>query len=300
MMELTYKIKKNDSYQNVNSVLSNKFHISARLLSTLIKKKCITVNNQLTDTRNTIKSEDIICINFNYEEDNSNIVPTKMDLSIIYEDEWLLIINKPAGIAIHPSILHFSDSLSNGVRYYFDSINLKKKIRPVNRLDFNTSGIVIFAKCEYIQQCLSLQMANHTFEKNYLALIDGILSHKRGTINLPIARKPNSIIERCIDFENGQNSITHYEVFKEFKNTNKSLVKCTLETGRTHQIRVHFSAIGHPLIGDSLYGSPSSLISRQALHCYRVCFIHPVTEKKICLESSMPKDFLKYIDDKLC
>lgn len=135
-MELTYKIKKTDSYQNINTVLSNKFHISTRLLSTLIKKKCITVNNKLTDTRNTVQPTDIICINLNYEEDNSNIVPTKMNLSILYEDEWLLIINKPAGIATHPSILHFSDSLSNGVRYYFDSIGLKKKIRPVNRLDF--------------------------------------------------------------------------------------------------------------------------------------------------------------------
>ena len=261
-MHLNYQIKETDNYANINSVLINQFDISTRLLSTLIKKQCIMCNNQKVDSRNPVKPNDIITVDLSYEEDNSNIVPTKMDLSILYEDKWMLIIDKPAGIAVHPSMLHFDDSLSNGIRYYFDSIGLKKKIRPVNRLDLNTSGIVIFAKCEFIQQNLSMQMANHTFEKIYLAIIEGFLLEKKGTIELPIARKANSIIERCVDLKNGQKSITHYKVLKEWHHKNCSLVKCRLETGRTHQIRVHFSAIGHPLVGDTLYGNASSDFAR--------------------------------------
>ena len=164
---------------------------------------------------------------------------------------------------------------------------LKKKIRPVNRLDLNTSGLVIFAKCEYIQEALTSQMQNKTFVKEYIALADGIFENKKGTINLPIARKPGSIIERCI-LENGQSSITHYEVLQEFDNY--SLVKCKLETGRTHQIRVHMQATHHPLLGDTLYGKASSLIYRQALHSSKIKFIHPVIKQEIELEASLPDD----------
>ena len=145
-MEIKYQITMQDknNYKNINSILKNELQISNRLLTKLIKKSSIMLNGSICDTRNSFEVNDILTINFNYSEDNSNIVPTKMDLDIIYEDEWLLIVNKPAGIAIHPSILHYNDSLSNGVKYYFDLINLNKKIRPVNRLDSNTSRISCF------------------------------------------------------------------------------------------------------------------------------------------------------------
>ena len=147
-MEIKHYINYTDKikYQNMHLLLKNKLHISNRLLKKLVEKKCITLNGSICDTRNTFEIDDVLTIYFNYEEDNCNIVPTKMDLDIIYEVEWLLIINKPAGIAVHPSILHYSDSLSNGVKFYFDSIGLKKKIRPVNRLDINTSRISYFCK----------------------------------------------------------------------------------------------------------------------------------------------------------
>ena len=285
-MEINYEIK--NSTQTINSILQNELKVSSRLLYKLIKLNKIELNHKPCDTRKTGNLEDIITVNFDYEEDNSNIVPTKMDLTIIFEDDWLLVVNKPAGIAIHPSVLHYSDSLCNGIRFYFDKIGLKKKIRPVNRLDLNTSGLVVFAKCEYIQECLINQMKNNQFKKEYLAVCDGIFDEKSGTINLPIARKENSIIERCIS-ENGQTATTHYEVLKEFDNY--SLVKCSLETGRTHQIRVHMSAIGHPLLGDSLYGSISDLINRQALHCYNLQFIHPVYNNDLNFWSDLPNDF---------
>ena len=285
-MELNYEIKNNK--QTINSILQNELKISSRLLYKLIKLNKIELNHKPCDTRKTCTLGDTITINFDYKEDNSNIIPTKMNLNIIFEDDWLLVVNKPAGIAIHPSVLHYSDSLCNGIKFYFDKIGLKKKIRPVNRLDLNTSGLVVFAKCEYIQECLINQMKNNQFKKEYLAVCNGFFDKKSGTINLPIARKENSIIERCIS-ENGQTAITHYEVLKEFDNY--SLVKCSLETGRTHQIRVHMSAIGHPLLGDSLYGSISDLINRQALHCFNLQFIHPVYNNDLNFWGDLPNDF---------
>lgn len=287
-MKLIYKIEQKNC--TLNNILQNNLKISSRLLYKLIKNNCISLNGKECDTRNIASPNDIITINFDYSEDNSNIVPTEMDLNIVFEDNWLLIVNKPAGIATHPSVLHFSDSLCNGVRFYFDSIGLKKKVRPVNRLDLNTSGLVIFAKCEYIQECLIFQMKSNVFKKDYLAICDGIFEDKVGVIDLPIARKENSIIERCIS-EDGQISITHYEVLKEFDNF--SLVKCSLETGRTHQIRVHMSNVGHPLIGDSLYGTDSNLIGRQALHCYHICFTHPIFKNDLDFVCDLPDDFKK-------
>ena len=239
-MKLEYIIKENDKFNSVNDVLTNHFNISSRLRTKLITNKIVCLNGNVCDTRNSVSIGDIVKIDFDYEEESTNIVPTKMDLDIVFEDEWLLVVNKPAGIAIHPSILHYEDSLCNGVKYYFESIGLKKKIRPVNRLDRNTSGLVVFAKCEYIQECLIQQMQSNDFIKEYVAIATGCFENNKGTIDLPISRKNGSIIERCIS-ETGQKAITHYEVLQEFENY--SLVKCTLETGRTHQIRVHMASI---------------------------------------------------------
>lgn len=285
-MFLEYKVI-NNNYKNINQILKQEFKLSARLMHKVIINKLVLLNNKQIDTRSSINIGDNVKIDLNYEEENDNIVPVKMNLDILYEDDCLLIINKPAGIAVHPSILHFEDSLSNGIRFYFDSIGLKKKIRPVNRLDLDTSGIIVFAKNEFVQECLIRQMNNNIFKKEYIAIVTGHLKEKSGVINLPIARKENSIIERCIS-EKGQNAITKYEVIKELDSM--SVVKCLLETGRTHQIRVHFMAIGHPLIGDSLYGSKSSLINRQALHCYSISFVHPITKEVLNITCNLPKD----------
>lgn len=286
-MELKYVVENLSTYQNINQILINHFRISTRLLNKLIKNHLIYKNFEIADTRESISIGDIITINLNYNEDNSNIIPTKMPLDIIYEDDWFIIINKPAGMPVHPSTLHYTDSLSNGVRYYFDSINLKKKIRPVNRLDLNTSGIVIFAKSEYIQEQLSYQMKEDILKKEYICFINGSLDKKSVIIDLPIARKDGSIIERCID-NTGQKSITIYEVLRKYDKYSK--VRCLLKTGRTHQIRVHFSHIGHPLLGDTLYGFSSNFIDRQALHSYKVSFIHPITLEHLSFIAPIPDD----------
>ena len=280
------------NYNTVNDVLINEFQFSSRLMSKLIKNKKIYLNNSFCDTRKSINYNDEIVVDLSGKENNSNIVATNMDLDIIYEDDWFLVVNKQPGIAVHPSSLHYSDSLSNGIKFYFDKIGLKKKIRVVNRLDYNTSGIVVFAKCEYIHEQFSKQMMQHIFQKEYLCIINGFLDNSCGIIDLPIGRKQGSIIERCID-KNGQKSITHYEVLKTF--SDYSLVKCILETGRTHQIRVHFSAIGHPLLGDTLYGIASNLINRQALHSNKIDLIHPITKEHLSFESLLPNDMKKLV-----
>lgn len=178
-MNLYYKISKNDNYKTVKDVLTSHFNISHRLLIKIKKLDCIFLNNSLTTVNQPVCSNDIIEVCFNYEEDNSNIVPSKMDLNIIYEDEAYIVVNKSAGIPVHPSILHFEDSLSNGLKHYFDTINLKKKIRPVNRIDKDTSGIVIFAKNEYIQEALIKQMSSKNFVKEYIAVVEGFLDNKK-------------------------------------------------------------------------------------------------------------------------
>lgn len=229
----------------------------------------------------------------NFIETSDNIVPTKMVLNIIFEDDYLLVINKSAGIPVHPSCNYYENSLSNGVKYYFNSIGLNRKIRPVNRLDKDTSGLVIFAKHEYIQDMLVKQMKNNTFKKEYLALLNGNLSKTSGTIDAPIRRKTGSIMEREIS-EDGETAISHFELIKNFENY--CLVKYTLETGRTHQLRVHSKYIGHSILGDTLYGTASDLIPRQALHAQKVTFLHPITKETLILESPLPLDINNLIN----
>ena len=289
-MELNYIVK---DEVNIRQVLRERFGISERLLTKLKKSKKIFLNDSNKIYMDMyVKQNDKISVNLDFDEDNSNIIPVKMDLKILYEDESIIIVDKPANMPVHPSLNHYEDSLSNGIKYYFNILELKRKIRPINRLDKNTSGIVIFAKNEYIQDRLN------KYHKEYLAIVVGKLLGS-GIIDKPIARKEDSIIERCID-SNGEKSITEYEVIQNFKvnNTNLSLLKCILHTGRTHQIRVHMKSIGHPILGDTLYGNYSELINRQALHAYKICFIHPITKKEIEITSSIPNDMLKIINCK--
>lgn len=293
-MNLSYQIDKDEHYDNVLHVLKEQFLLSDRLITKLKKANKIYLNDLQTYTKKSLTVGDTVSVLIDFEEDNSNIVASNIPLNIIYEDDYLLVLNKPANIAIHPSILHFDNSLSNGVKFYFDKLGLKKKIRIVNRLDRNTSGIVVFAKNEYIQECLIKQMKTKELKKEYLAIAKGILESKSGTLNFPIARKEGSIIERTVSSD-GDSAITHYDVVKEFNNL--SLVHIVLETGRTHQIRVHFSHIGHPILGDTLYGSPSELINRQALHSYKLTFIHPVTKKVLSLEAPLPNDIENIINN---
>lgn len=292
-MKLEYVVNEFTKYENVKQLLKEEFLMSDRLIVKLKNSKQIYLNNEPTFVNQKLKIGDKILVDLDFEETSDNIVPTKIDLDILYEDDGILIVNKPPFMPVHPSMDHFEDSLSNGIKYYFNSIRLKRKIRPVNRLDKNTSGIVIFAKNEYIQECLIKQMKSGSFKKEYLALVNGIIDKEIQVIDAPIARKNDSIIERCVS-ENGNRAITEIELLKTFDNY--SLVKCNLRTGRTHQIRIHLSYIGHPILGDDLYGKKSEFIGRQALHAYMVSFIHPLTKKLFKIDAELPKDISDLIN----
>lgn len=292
-MILQYRVIDNKFY-NLKEILKVHFQLSDNLITKLKQNRKILLNSEFTYLDHLVKINDFVEVDLDLEESSENIVPNpNIKLDIVFEDDSILIVNKSAGIPVHPSMNHFTDSLSNAVKYYFNTINLKKKIRPVNRLDKNTSGLVIFAKNEYVQELLIKQMKANIFKKEYLAILVGTLKEKNGVINAPIARKEGSIIEREIN-EKGFSSITHFKLIRnfEYNNTKLSLVKFVLETGRTHQIRLHSKYINHPILGDSLYGSSSSFISRQALHAYKINFLHPIKKEPLSFEVPLPEDML--------
>ena len=277
---------------NVKKALVLNFNLSSRLIRKLNRNHKIFCNGKVVNISETILKGSNLSVDTSFDEESENILPTKMDLDILYEDECLLILNKPPFIPTHPSINHYQDSISNGVRYYFNKVGLKTKIRPVIRLDKNTSGIVIFAKNEYIQECLITQMKKGIFEKEYLAIVKGNLTKPYIEVEANIAREKESIITRCVE-DNGQYAKTIFEVLKEYDKY--SLVRCSLLTGRTHQIRVHAKYIGHPVLGDNLYGTSSIFISRQALHAYKVKFTHPITKRSVEITCDLPLDMEKMV-----
>jgi len=248
----------------------------------------VSVNNHNTPFNHIVYPGDIITVHWNPA---CTIVPTKLPLTICYEDDYMLIIDKPAGMLVHPTTSEHLTTLANAVIHYFHSMQLPYNFHPVHRLDRNTSGLVLIAKQPHIQHLLSRDNIKH-IKRQYLALASGIIIPAEGTINAPIARHPDSIIQRMVD-DSGQYAATCYKTLQNF--TNASLVDLTLLTGRTHQIRVHLSHIGHPLLGDDLYGGSKELIGRQALHAARLYFPHPVSGETIDVSSPLPVDLLQLL-----
>ena len=243
--------------KNLRSILKDELNISSRLFNK-IKNKYVFVNGEHAIYYRDLNVNDVVEVDFSYDDDNYNNIVSNPDIKfeIVYEDEWLLIVNKGANLPVHPSLNHYDISLSNGIRAYFDKIGLNKTVRIVNRIDKDTTGLVVIAKCEYIQEALIKQMNDNSFIKEYIAIARGLVDSS-GVIDFPIARKDGSIIERCVDLVRGENAITNYVRLNYNPELDISLVKCRLLTGRTHQIRVHFAYIRHPLLGDSLYGLES-------------------------------------------
>lgn len=243
--------------KNLRSILKDELNISSRLFNK-IKNKHVFVNGEHAIYYKDLNVNDVVEVDFSYDDDNYNNIVSNPDIKfeIVYEDDWLLIVNKGANLPVHPSLNHYDISLSNGIRAYFDKIGLNKTVRLVNRIDKDTTGLVVIAKCEYIQECLIKQMSDNSFIKEYIAIARGLVDSS-GVIDFPIARKDGSIIERCVDLARGEKAITNYVRLNYNPELDISLVKCKLLTGRTHQIRVHFAYIGHPLLGDSLYGLES-------------------------------------------
>ncbi len=293
-MRLEYTVKEEE---NIRQILKEVFFMSDRLIVKLKHNNCISVNDEVAHIWTKISKGDKLVVEENFKEESPNIVPNEnILLTILYEDEYMLIVDKAPGMPVHPSSLHFDDSLSNGVKAYYEKIGLKKLIRPVIRLDKDTSGIVIFAKNEYVQNQLMHQMKTNSFKKKYIAILEGIVEKDEGTIKTNITRKEGSVIERMVS-DKGQMAISYYKVVKRLKDKDLTLVEYELETGRTHQLRLHSKHINHPILGDSLYNKESNLIKRQALHSMEVRFIHPITKKEMIIKSDIPQDMKKIIND---
>ena len=228
-MKLTYTIQPNDNFFNVKELLKLKFQISDRLLVKLKKNKKIWLNSTPTFVDSRLKPFDIVEILIDFEEKSENIIPTQMDLNIIYEDEYYIVINKPSGIAIHPSILHYTDSLANGVKFYFEQKNIKKKIRPINRLDKDTSGLIIVAKNDKAHINMSEQIKERNVKKTYIALVRGNVPEEEATINMPIGRSTKDRKKMAVT-KNGKQAITHFKVLKRY--SKYTLLEIKIETGR--------------------------------------------------------------------
>ena len=282
-----YQITENEQGTTVLDFLRKKGFSRHILSSMKADKEALTRNGQRIGGREQLLTGDHFRVRLLETVDSDGIVPVSMPLSILYEDEDILVINKPADMPVHPSIGNYTNTLANGVAAYLDAKDEHSPFRCINRLDRDTSGALILAKNAFSAAVLSTQMRNRQIRRTYLAVVEGI-TPPNGTISAPISRVDDSVIERHVDFLRGEPAVTHYERL-EVKNEH-SLLEIHLETGRTHQIRVHMGYIGHPLPADYLYHPVYDCFKRQPLHSLQLEFRHPVTDKSMCLLAPVPED----------
>ncbi|SHM41293.1 RluA family pseudouridine synthase [Gracilibacillus kekensis] len=262
--------------------------ISRRMLTAIkFDEGKLLVNNMEVNVRYRLMARDQIKIILPQETRSKLLVAENISIDIVYEDEHIIVINKPPFIATIPSRDHPSHTLANGIINYYDNHNIPYTVHIVTRLDRDTSGLMLIAKHRYSHSILFHDQQEHNVNRGYLAMVSGNLHNERGTITDPIARDPESIITRRVS-QHGKRAITHYQVREQLDAL--ALLEIHLETGRTHQIRVHFSSIGHPLIGDDLYGGSMETIQRQALHCHQLSFDHPIKKERMQFEIPLAKD----------
>lgn len=294
---ITYQI--NETFQNTTILqfLKKKHYTDKAIIALKKTPEGILLNGVWAYVNQKISSGDILTIKLLETESSEKIVPEKLDMDIVYEDEDILVVNKPANMPVHPSQNHYTGTLANGIAYYFAAQGKPFIFRCVNRLDRDTTGLTILCKHQLASGILSNMVSERLIKRTYLAICtdDGSLP-QNGTINAPIARKEGSTIERIVDNEKGEDATTHFKKLLHLPDKQISLIQLRLETGRTHQIRVHMSSIGHPLIGDDLYGGDCTMINRQALHSYSLHFIHPVTLEEMYFEQELPEDMKQCLE----
>lgn len=296
---LTYQIDPSNTGKTVGQFLKE-HGISHPILVHLKKTpESILVNGKWVYVNTRLMLNDELTIHIIEEVPSENITPSEISYEafcsmIVYEDADILLINKPAGMPVHPSMGHHEETLANYCAYYYQNYAKDEGafvFRCVNRLDRDTSGLVLIAKNMLSSAILSTSQLERGIHRTYLAICAGLVPDN-GVINMPIARKADSVIERCVDYENGECAITNFERLEYIQSDDSfSLVKIQLETGRTHQIRVHMKAIGHPLPGDFLYNPDMRYIKRQALHSYSLEFVHPITREQMHFQEKAPADF---------
>ena len=294
MSKFVFDVEEKDSGRSIKDILRNELGFSKRLRAKLKNNpQLVRLNGVEAAGWIPLKTGDQITIDFPQEV--SNFVPENIPLDIIYEDDDLLILNKQAGIVCHPTKGHPGHTISNGVQHYIDTNKREFKIRFINRLDMDTSGVLAIAKNSHSQDAVVKQMKLNLVEKKYLAVVKGIIEEDLGTINQPIGQPDPLLVQRGV-VEDGDESTTHFKVVDRYSK-GYTLVELLLETGRTHQIRVHLAHLGHPIVGDHLYGEDEPfLIERQALHALSLSLKHPVTGSPMVFQAPIPKDIAKLID----
>lgn len=304
---LTYPITESDSDQRIYDFLCH--HGYSRHIRTWLKQHpgSVRLNGEEALFYFPLKNGDLLEISLEEEHPSENIVPVDLPIHIIYEDKDLMVIDKPADMPVHPSIGNYENTLANAAAWYFHRQDIPFVFRCINRLDRDTTGLLILAKHMLSGAILSDQMKKRAIHRTYLAITEG-KTDPAGTIDSPIGRIDQSLILRQVDHENGNSACTHYlqkcwhpkTFYPEtlpVPQDGLSLVQLQLETGRTHQIRVHMTSIGHPLIGDTLYNPETALMNRQALHSYRLAFTHPVTGVSLEFTSPLPEDMAEFFPD---
>lgn len=297
---IIYHIDEASQGIKISEFLCRKRFSSKNLTDLKKDEKSILLNDCPVLQNKLLTAGDELVIQIREDTWSTNIVPVAMPLNIVYEDEDIVVVNKPSGIPIHPSMDNYDNSMANALMWYYKEQNKPFVFRCINRLDRDTSGLTIVAKHKVSAGILGTMVAGKAFgadaggiEREYLAIVRGIVKPASNTIDAPIARKEGSVLERIVDYENGERAVTHYKVIKE--ENGHSLVSLKLETGRTHQIRVHMKHIGYPLIGDFLYNPDMEHIDRQALHSYRLTFRHPITDTYMELTAPLPDDMNRII-----
>lgn len=249
----------------------------------------LTIGGEPVYSNRRLQEGDTLEVRLTERDNSETIVPTAMELDIVYEDEDLLVVNKPAGLPIHPSQGHHENTLANGMAYYFRQKGEPFVYRVINRLDRDTTGLLIVARHGLSCAILSEMVKNRQIHREYLAVVSG-RTDDCGSIDAPIARVDGSTIMRQVDLVKGEQALTYYRLVRYYPSMDCSLVALTLGTGRTHQIRVHMKYMGHPLLGDFLYNPDYRFIQRQALHSHRLEFQHPVTGQQMKFEAELPCD----------
>lgn len=292
--KLSFIVDEETKDMQIKEYLKFNKKLSGRMIRLAAREGRISVNNKKVNLRYVLNSGDSIEILISRDE-SQNIEPEDINLDVVYEDEDIIVLNKQPGIVVHPTKSHPTGTIANGLANYYKEKGENCIVRLVSRLDMDTSGLLLLAKNQFAHMSLARDMNLDSFQKEYTAVIHGNLTQKVGTVNEPIYRPLHDSIKRIVD-ERGQESITHYEVLNSYKNGD--VVKLKLETGRTHQIRVHLTYLGHPIFGDSLYCNynDDNYILRQALHASKLTFPHPRTRKLMKIEIDLPQDMKNLIE----
>ncbi|MGE5418412.1 MAG: RluA family pseudouridine synthase [Acidobacteriota bacterium] len=289
--QLIYIVESTEKHPFLRDVLRSEMNFSRALLSKLKQQRKIKVNGQPTLANYRLQVGDVVTVELELDEKNY-IIPHQLPLDIVYEDIDFIVINKPAGVAVHPSRGRAVGTLANAVTYYYEQQGRSALFRPINRLDKDTSGLILIGKNKFAHQAIFQQQKQGAVKREYRAVVEGIVVKDMGRIDAPIALKDPDLRDRIVD-ETGQPAVTNFTVKKRF--SAHTMLELVLETGRTHQIRVHLAHIGHPIVGDTLYGQPSPLIERQALHAFRLTFTQPKTGQLLTFEAPLPDDMVKLI-----